>query len=950
MEIHWDNPEALLILWLLVPAAFAIAYRRRRQRRAAERFLQPSMGERLLPTSSRSRTLTRSVLLLGGLSLLVVAIARPRWGVFFDQVTRRGADLMVVLDVSRSMLSEDVKPNRLDRARSDIRDLLQQVKGDRVGLVAFAGKAVPACPLTTDQGFFRLALDQIGPHSVPVGGTAIGDAIRLALDSMEKTAERDQAILLITDGEDHDSFPKEAALAAAERKVKIFAVGLGDTSEGARVPASSDPRQRTYLKHEGQEVWSRMDESLLQDLALSTGGAYIPARTRDYDLGTVYEEHLAALQAGELASETRKRHQERFQLFLALGLVMILLEMMVSPFRRDRAIRVTAGLLLGTALLPATAQAGTEKEAAAEIRAGINHLREGRPQEALDRFESAREALPDEPLVAFDVGVASAAKGDFDAARSAYLQAASARDPELAARAFYNLGAMAAEQAQTLFGERPEEASKDTRSEGVALLEDAIRSYRSCLDVQPAHDEARHNLELLRLWLKHMNNVWAERDKQEEQQELDLLGLLAKLKKEQLELRRRTRAIASQADTPPWRAQLEEMAAAEEGLAEQIPVVKQKLAQQFQQASATAPPGQGGPGATPPTGQTMDPQMAQAMAHFNGLADQASSGMSESARLLRQFSAEEAGPLQQEAHDSLDQIWLAMAPYDQVLNDAIQHEQTVVDDTIPRVEGGEDPAVPADLLELLSRTEDQARVAMIAPLLPQKGEQMLAQMEAMSAAAPGPGGNDSAPPAHPLTPSPKDEGDEPDADSADQDAPLSEEELAAQQMQEQVEGLRTSVEKAKEHAGRIEELATEATQDLAARDFASALPKEEEALRLLQEIAESLPKNDQDQQGQDQNQNQDQDQQDEEQNNENQDSEDSENDENQDQQEEPPQDQEQPQDQDQSEQEQPAQPQPVTPEQIEAMLRKAEEQEREAAEKRRALEALVAPRKVERDW
>jgi Ca-activated chloride channel family protein len=292
------------------------------------------MARRLMPALGGGRPWIKGSLLLAALGCLIVASARPRFGVYFEEVAQRGVDLVVLLDVSRSMTAEDIAPNRLERAKSDIRDLLKQLPGDRVALIAFAGKAVVKVPLTTDQGFFLDVLDEIDTRSAPRGGSLIGDAIRKALESLPEHADRDGVLVLITDGEDHESLPLEAAAQAAERDVKIFTVGLGDSKEGSRVPLRDESGQLQYLKHQDQEVWSKMDEDLLRQIALSTGGAYIPAGTRTYDLGKIYEDHLAGLTRGELGVERRKRYRDRFQVFLGLAVILLMFEMVVPAYGR----------------------------------------------------------------------------------------------------------------------------------------------------------------------------------------------------------------------------------------------------------------------------------------------------------------------------------------------------------------------------------------------------------------------------------------------------------------------------------------------------------------------------------------------------------------------------------------------------------------------------------------
>lgn len=328
----WETPTLLFALWLVPIVGAAFIYAQRKQLATAMRFANSAMVARLMPAFRSGRVWLKAVVMMLAVACLIVAAARPRFGVFFEDVSGRGVDLFVLLDVSRSMLAEDVAPNRLDRAKSDILDLLQKLKGDRVGLIAFAGAPVELVPLTTDQGFFRMVLDGVDTDSAPRGGSLIGDAIRKAMESMEERRDRDQVIVLITDGEDHDSFPEEAAKQAAERNIRIITVGIGDTGEGARIPRRNEDGSLTYVKYQGQEVWSKMDERLLKEMALTTNGAYVPAKTRAYDLGRIYDEHLAKLNRGEIQAEKRKRYREQFQLFGGIGVMLLLVEMLIPRF------------------------------------------------------------------------------------------------------------------------------------------------------------------------------------------------------------------------------------------------------------------------------------------------------------------------------------------------------------------------------------------------------------------------------------------------------------------------------------------------------------------------------------------------------------------------------------------------------------------------------------------
>lgn len=332
--MHWQNDQWLWALWALPLVVFLLVRRHRRCVRAALTFADAEMAARIMPDLRPGRAVLKGTLLVAGLLLAILALARPRWGDYFEELTGRGVDIFVVLDVSRSMLAEDVAPSRLERAKADVIDLLGAVKGDRVGLILFAGKAVVKCPLTLDYGFFQLVLKEAGPGEVPAGGTLIGDALRKAARCFSKDRRRQRLVVLITDGEDHESFPLKAAAALAEEGIKVVAIGLGSPDEGARVPLRAGATD--YLTHEGQVVWSKLDETALGEIALKTDGAYVPARTRSYDLGQVYRDHIAKLQAEEATGKKRRQFRDQFQWFLWPALLVLLFETTLAYYPRRR--------------------------------------------------------------------------------------------------------------------------------------------------------------------------------------------------------------------------------------------------------------------------------------------------------------------------------------------------------------------------------------------------------------------------------------------------------------------------------------------------------------------------------------------------------------------------------------------------------------------------------------
>lgn len=328
----WGTPFFLWLFWLVPVLAALLVYSQRQSQQALLRFINTEMAYRLAPAFNRWRFWGKSAALLGAIAAIVICLARPQYGKYFEEVSARGAEVFVLLDVSRSMLAEDVVPSRLARAKSDILDLLEKMPGDRVGLIAFAGAPSVQVPLTLDHGFFRMILQDIGPNSAPRGGTMIGDAIRKAIEQFENSSQSDRAIVLITDGGDQDSLPIEAATLAAERKIRIISIGLGDPAEGSRIPQQTSSGERRYLQYEGQEVWSKMEDKTLKEIAATTSGAYIPAQTRNYDLGQIYSENLEKLRRDEMFVEKRQRFYERFQIPGFVAILLLLLEQAISTY------------------------------------------------------------------------------------------------------------------------------------------------------------------------------------------------------------------------------------------------------------------------------------------------------------------------------------------------------------------------------------------------------------------------------------------------------------------------------------------------------------------------------------------------------------------------------------------------------------------------------------------
>ena len=522
-EFSFAEPQWVHLIWGVLGLVALLAWLERRGSDALDRFVSVALRGRLVRAPGAGQRAARLVFLALTGIFACLALMRPQWGEALVESRRAGAEIMVCLDVSRSMLAEDAAPNRLERAKVEIADLLELLDGDQVGLIAFAGRASVISPLTPDFGFLRLALDDAGPNSVGRGGTRLEEPIRKALAGFGAgfgagsgagsggDGEVSRSILLITDGEDHDSFPMEAARAAAERGIKILAIGFG-AEAGSEIPLT-DPNTgaRTVVRDsQGAVVRSRLDGDLLREMALVTGGAYIPAGTGQLDLESIYLRHIAPLTRGQLDGGSRTVRKDAFQWAVLLALL-TLVGAVWSSARIGRAKHrpiddvsggaqhsSTSGLGLPVVLL-AIAVCGVALVALAplQVRAQIS-TSEGEPGVTVGDDESAREAnddevsdpVPEDPREAYNLGLALLQTGDPTAVR--YFEAArtgAGTDGETRFRATYNLGWAEVKAADSVLSDQPREALNH--------LQRAAAWFRDAIDLRPADENARYNLEVV---------------------------------------------------------------------------------------------------------------------------------------------------------------------------------------------------------------------------------------------------------------------------------------------------------------------------------------------------------------------------------------------------------------------------------------------------------------------
>jgi len=318
------STETLLLWLLLVPvAASAVlaAATLARRRRARRRFADDALMRRIAPGVSHERQRLRLFFVVMAVMFLGLAAGRPQIGTKLGVAKRLGVDLLIALDVSDSMRAEDVRPNRLERAKRQAMSLIDLLKGDRVGIVVFSGEAFVQCPLTLDYGAATMLLSAVEPGTLERPGTALGEAIDTSVEALSTEPDRSKVLVVMTDGEDHGSEPVEAARRAAEAGIRIYAIGFGSSS-GEPIPL--DPAEGTGYKRdsEGDVVMSRLDESTLVEVADASGGRYFRASSTDRELAVI-EEEIAKMQQGELESQMMAYYEERFQVPLAVALAFL---------------------------------------------------------------------------------------------------------------------------------------------------------------------------------------------------------------------------------------------------------------------------------------------------------------------------------------------------------------------------------------------------------------------------------------------------------------------------------------------------------------------------------------------------------------------------------------------------------------------------------------------------
>ena len=480
--MRFENPNLLWLLLVLPPALMLFFYLAGRARqKKLEQFIQARLLPALTVGLSPGRRKIRSALVVTAAALLLVALARPQHGFDLQEVQQHGLDIVVALDTSKSMLANDIAPDRLTRAKLAALELMQKAGADRLGLVAFAGEAFLECPLTADDTAFQQCVQALDVNTIPQGGTAIAAAIDTALATF-KEESRHKVLVLLTDGEDNDTGALEAARRAAQAGLKIFTVGIG-TAAGALL----DPN--LVRDPEGNAVKSHLNETLLQQIAGAAGGFYLPLRGAD-TMDTLYNRGLAPLPKSDNQERMIRHYHEQYQWPLAAALLLLLAEMFL-PERRNSAVRLPAnpsrtgrqaGIPAATAIVIALAL--FPRAGAASPATALRDYHAGNFTNALQEFSRLAQVRTNDLRLVFNAGDAAYRATNFDLAARLFEQVTLSPDVNLQEQAFYNLGNTQFQAAKTA----------DDLDGLLSGLETAETTYGRAAKLDPHDADAAFNL------------------------------------------------------------------------------------------------------------------------------------------------------------------------------------------------------------------------------------------------------------------------------------------------------------------------------------------------------------------------------------------------------------------------------------------------------------------------
>lgn len=513
--MRFAAPQYFHLFWLLLLVAGFLVWSLRRREKALTKLAHAKLLPGLLESVNLKATKWKASLLLIGLAFLILAATRPQWGFRWEELTQKGNDVFIAIDVSKSMLAEDVKPNRLERAKREVKDLLELLKGDRVGLIVFAGTAFVLSPLTLDAAAVRLFLDDVSPELLPQGGTALAQAIRKASASFPGKEKKHKVLILLTDGEDLEGGAIQASQKAQSEGVKIYAVGIG-TSVGAPIPFVDEAGRRGFVK-------DKQGLTVLTKLNLQTLSQLSSARVAT-SLSEVYENRIVPMEKKELESLRQKKYEEKFQWPLILAFLLFLGEWLVPERKKKKIIPVS--VLCFVFLLPSY---GLSASAYSIIKKGNKKFNEQNWGEAASHYSQAQIKKPDSAEIYFNLGDALYKEGKFKEARQLFEKALELDEGKLRPNLFYNMG------------------NSDFR---LGQFEKALQSYESALELIPEDEDTQFNHELVKKLLEQMKQQQKQQQQQKDQEQKEEESQEQQQQEEQQQAEQQQQAQSGQEDEP----------------------------------------------------------------------------------------------------------------------------------------------------------------------------------------------------------------------------------------------------------------------------------------------------------------------------------------------------------------------------------------------------------------
>jgi len=486
--ITWGAPQWLWALALLPLAVGLFVWSEHRRSATLSKLIAARLQAELAGSVSQIKRRLHFGLMLAALACFIVALALPRHGFTLEEAKRKGRDVLLAVDTSRSMLSTDVKPNRLERAKLAAQDLISSLQGDRVGLLAFAGSSFLQAPLTVDYTAVLDSLKELDTKIIPLGGTDIAEAIRAAVKAFGKGESESRVLVIFTDGEDLSA----DAIAEAKRvagSMHIFTVGVG-SADGSLIPVPGENGGTEFVKGpDGQFVKSHLDEKTLTAIAQSADGFYTHLQNSPAEMRRLVDSGLGKLKEAEIDSRLAKRPIERYQWPLGFGIVLFIGSILINERRRK-----APGLRVGPGAVAACLAALAFAPGSVRADEGVELYQQGKFAEAQAQFEKLAKRRPGLPALEFDKGTTQYAQGDLEAASVAFGKALASDDPKLRSKAEHNLGTTLLKRALGRDEVKQETERKTDLKNSIQHLEEALKADASNPDTQKNLDLAKREL------------------------------------------------------------------------------------------------------------------------------------------------------------------------------------------------------------------------------------------------------------------------------------------------------------------------------------------------------------------------------------------------------------------------------------------------------------------------